>query len=119
MDRLKKRDPKSYRPDMALKTFKKADYRKALRRIVPLAPMLAANTILDRAQSSHMSRLPPGIAVWQATVSHIRHAETDYEALLSDGYDRGAARYFVLDDMNAVLEQWGSSQFLSTEDDVS
>ncbi len=102
---------------MALKNFKRADYQKALRRTVPLVPMIAAEAILNHAQARHLRNLPPAVAIWQSVVSHIRHAETDYDALLQEGYDRDAARFFVLDDINETLARWGATRFLDAGDE--
>ncbi|WP_428643163.1 DUF2293 domain-containing protein [Roseibium sp.] len=88
-------------------TKRQKEMRKALRVLLPRVPMADAEAILSVALSGHLRHLPPTICLWQATTSHIRHALTDYDTLLDDGYDRDAARYFVLDDMNAVLETWG------------
>ena len=41
----------------------------------------------------------------------------DYDALLADGYERDAARFFVIDDMNAVLEHWGSARRVTGDAD--
>ena len=42
------------------------------------------------------------------------------DVLLEDGYDRDAARFFVVDDINAVLSDWGShKRVTSDEEDVS
>ncbi|WP_346432974.1 DUF2293 domain-containing protein [Breoghania sp.] len=53
-----------------------------------------------------MRHLPPGIAVWLATTTHIRHAQIDYDALFAEGYDPDAARFFVVADMETVLTRW-------------
>ena len=63
-----------------------------------------------------MKALPPSVAVWLATVAHIRHAHTDYEALLEEGYDRDAARFFVIDRINAVLTSWRATRLLDPDD---
>jgi len=59
----------------------------------------------------------PETAAWLSITAYIRHRLTDYDELLDDGYDAESARFFVLDDMNAVLEQWGSPRRVSGEDD--
>lgn len=84
--------------------------RKALSRLLPRVPMYDAEVILEVALSAHLRHLPPSIALWEATTARVRHAHTDYEILLGEGYDRDAARYFVLDDMNAVLADWGCAR---------
>jgi len=91
--------------------------RKALRALLPRVPMADANDILDIALAGHLRHLPPSIAVWQAMTSHVRHAHTDYDDLLADGYDREAARFFVLEDMNTLLEDWGCSRAIDPNDD--
>ncbi|MEJ8474644.1 DUF2293 domain-containing protein [Roseibium algae] len=98
-------------------TKRQKNLRKALREIAPRVPMIDAEAILDTASAGHLRHLPPSIALWQATTSRIRHAHTDYDALLNDDYDRDAARYFVLDDMNEILEDWGSTKRLDAEED--
>jgi hypothetical protein len=45
-------------------------------------------------------------AVRLAVIAHIRHRETDYDRLLSRGYDRGEARLEVERAVGAVLRIW-------------
>jgi len=45
-------------------------------------------------------------AVRLAVIAHIRHRETDYDRLLSRGYDRGEARVEVERAVGAVLRSW-------------
>jgi hypothetical protein len=45
-------------------------------------------------------------AVYLAVVAHVRHAETDYDALLAQGYARWDARAQVEEDVARVLGQW-------------
>jgi hypothetical protein len=45
-------------------------------------------------------------AVRLAVIAHIRHAETKYDWLLANGYDRYAARAEVEDTVDRVLERW-------------
>jgi len=99
-------------------TKRKKDARKALRAILPRVPFSDAEAILQSALAGHLRHLPPSIAVWQATTSHIRHVWTDYDTLLEDGYDRDAARFFVIDEMNTVLETWGSAKRVESEEGV-
>ena len=91
-------------------TKRQREMRKALNQILPRVPMLDAEAILEVAQSRHLRHLPPSIAVWQATTARVRHAHTEYDALLEEGYDRDAARFFVIDAMNDVLTDWGSGR---------
>ena len=87
--------------------------RKALRALLPRVPMHDAESILAVALAGHLRHLPPTIALWQAATSHVRHERTDYDTLLEDGYDRDAARFFVLEDMNTVLKDWGCNREVS------
>jgi hypothetical protein len=45
-------------------------------------------------------------AIRLAVVAHIRHRETSYDDLLTGGYERGAARARVRDEVAAVLRAW-------------
>ena len=65
-----------------------------------------------------MRTLPPGIAAWLATVAHIRHQHTDYDQLLAEGYDRDAARFFVVDAINRVLTRWRATRLLEPDDEA-
>ena len=99
-------------------TKRQKDMRKALRTLLPRVPMHDAEAILTLALAGHLRHLPPSIALWQATTSHVRHDLTDYDLLLEDGYDRDAARFFVVDEMNAVLRGWGCNREVSDEPDA-
>lgn len=95
---------------------------RALTLTIPRAPYLDAETIREAARARHMRSLHPSTALWLAAIAHIRHAHTDYDALMDDGYDRDAARYFVLDDINAVLDRWGATRRLdpdATDEDAA
>jgi hypothetical protein len=47
-------------------------------------------------------------AVRLAVIAHIRHAETEYDVLLAQGYDRWDARAEVEADVSRVLAQWAA-----------
>jgi hypothetical protein len=81
--------------------------RRALRALAPGIPLSDAQAVLELAERRHMKDLPPSTALWLALGSHVRHVHTDYELLLADGYDREAARFFVVEDTDAVLAGWG------------
>jgi len=40
-------------------------------------------------------------------VSYVRHALTEYDSLLEEGYEQESARHFVANDMRTVLKEWG------------
>lgn len=48
-------------------------------------------------------------AVRLAVIAHIRHRETDYDSLLTRGFDRADARGVVKDEINEVLKKWGTT----------
>lgn len=90
---------------------------RALTALLPMAPYADMEKIRDEAGARHMKTLPPAIAVWLAAVAHIRHQHTDYESLLEEGYDRDSARFFVLDQTNAVLTSWRATRLLDPDED--
>ena len=81
----------------------------AVRILAPRIPRHEFDAVTDHALGSRgLSRPLPRAAAWLSMTAYIRHRLTDYDELLDDGYDAESARFFVLDDMNAVLEEWGS-----------
>lgn len=90
---------------------------KALTVLLPMAPYADIEKIRTDAGAPHLKALPVSIAVWLATVAHIRHAHTDYEKLLAEGYDRDSARFFVVDEINAWLTKWRATRLLDPDDD--
>jgi hypothetical protein len=89
--------------------------RKALRATAPGIPLADAQAVLERAIGGRLRYLPPSIALWLALTSHVRHRHTDYDALLADGYDRDAARYFVVEATDEVLRLWGCARSVADE----
>lgn len=81
--------------------------RKALRALAPGIPLIDAEAVVTLAERRHMKDLPPSTALWLALGSHVRHSHTDYDHLLAEGYDRDAARFFVVEETDAVLSSWG------------
>jgi hypothetical protein len=47
--------------------------------------------------------------VRKAVIAHIRHAETEYDELLAQGYERYDAREMVSSAIDEVLLQWKSN----------
>jgi hypothetical protein len=91
---------------------------KALTALLPLAPYADMERIRADASARHLRSLPATVAVWLATVAHVRHSHTDYEALLEDDYDRDSARFFVADQINAVLTRWRSTRMLEPDEEL-
>ncbi|WP_182084706.1 DUF2293 domain-containing protein [Aureimonas sp. ME7] len=83
--------------------------------LIPRVPFSDAEPIRDAAGSRHMKDLSPASAVWLATLAHIRHQHTEYDALRDEGYERDEALFFVLNEINEVLDGWGATRQLSSE----
>jgi hypothetical protein len=102
---------------MSAPTERRRAIDKALTLLIPMAPFIDAERIRRDAGSKHMKTLPPSIAVWLATVAHVRHQHTEYDRLLEEGYDRDAARFFVVDRINDVLTSWRATRLLDPDDE--
>ncbi|MEL7428690.1 MAG: DUF2293 domain-containing protein [Pseudomonadota bacterium] len=92
------------------------EIQKHLRTLVPMAPLADFIEIEAAALAGHLRHLPPSIAAWQAVTTIARHTHTDYDTLLHEGYDNDAARHFVLNDINTILDQWGCTRKLEETD---
>lgn len=102
---------------MKASTGRRRAIGKALTALLPMAPYADIEKIRAMALAAKMRDLPPSIAVWLATVTHARHAHTGYDALLAEGYDRDAARYFVVDEINEALTRWRATRLLEPDGD--
>ncbi|MEZ5812031.1 MAG: DUF2293 domain-containing protein [Rhizobiaceae bacterium] len=99
------------------RTSRQRAIARALTALLPLAPYADIEKIRADALGATFRALPPSIAVWLATVAHVRHEHTDYETLLDEGYDRDAARHFVIDEINGTLTRWQARRLLTADDD--
>ena len=90
---------------------------KALTALLPMAPYADMEKIRSDAGAVQMKTLPPTIAVWLAAIAHVRHMHTDYERLLTEGYDRDSARFFVIGQTNDVLTRWRATRLLEADDE--
>jgi hypothetical protein len=96
---------------------KRSDIEKALRQLAPDIPDYEAGAIADHALDSRgLNSASPQSAAWLSMVAFIRHALTEYDALLEEGYDQESARHFVAPDIQAVLSEWGVRRPLSVRD---
>ena len=84
--------------------------------LVPQASMDDFLAMEEVASAGHLRHLPPSIAAWQAVTTRARHQYTDYDALLSEGYDVDSARHFVLDSINEQLALWGCGEKVSDQE---
>jgi hypothetical protein len=96
---------------------RRTDIEIALRRLAPRIPDFEAEAIVDHARdSAGLRQSTPETAAWLAMTAYVRHALTDYDALLDEGYDPDSARFFVLDAMNEILAAWGAVRRVSGEE---
>src|SRR3569623_537260 len=79
----------------------------ALRHLAPRLPVHAFSAVVDHAMDSPgLSVASPENAAWLSLVAYARHTFTDYAALLAEGHDRDCARFFVAEELAALLAEW-------------
>ncbi len=93
-------------------TKRQTEIAKALRCLAPMIPFDEAEDVKQLARQPHLRSLPASVSVWLSLVAHIRHVHTDYDELMDEGYDREAARHFVMESINGVLQRWQSTRLL-------
>jgi hypothetical protein len=95
----------------------RTDVEAALRRLAPKIPPHEFGAVVDHAlDSKGLRSASPESAAWLSLVAYARHVFTEYDALLTQGYDRDSARHFVMTDMEAALQAWGVRRKLSEDD---
>jgi hypothetical protein len=95
---------------------KRSDTEAALRRLAPKIPPHEFQAVIDHARDSPGLRVAsPENAAWLSLVAYVRHALTDYDDLLAQGYDPDSARFFVAGEMQAVLDAWGVKRRLAED----
>lgn len=100
-------------------TRRQQDRRKALRALAPRIPFDEAEAVLAAAGQGSLRDLSPSASVWLALTARIRHVHTEYDQLLAEGYDRDAARFFVVGAMEEKLTEWGCARPVTDEDDAT
>lgn len=96
---------------------RRADIETALRRLAPGIPPHEFGAVVDHAlDSKGLRTASPEAAAWLSLVAYVRHNFTDYDLQLDEGYDRDSARFFVMDEINAVFEAWGVKRRVSDQD---
>ncbi len=96
---------------------KRAEIETALRRLAPRIPPHEFGAVVDHAIDSRGLRTStPETAAWLSLVAYVRHAFTDYDDLLAQGYDQDSARFFVAGEIETVLGQWGVVRRLAAGD---
>ena len=89
----------------------------ALRRLAPNIPAHEFGAVVDHALDSKGLRSAlPETAAWLSLVAYARHTFTEYDELLTQGYDRESARHFVMDDIALTLQGWGVRRKLNADD---
>ena len=89
----------------------------ALRHLAPRIPAHEFGAIVDHALDSEgLKTASLETAAWLSLVAYVRHVFTEYDALLAQGYDRDSARFFVADEIAAVLKDWGARRSLGADD---
>lgn len=94
-----------------------ADFAEAIRRQFPHCPAGRETEIAEHACRKYSGRVGRSArakafdpkAVRLAVLAHIRHRETDYDDLLTQGMDRYDARERVEERVTTLLEQWERS----------
>ncbi len=96
---------------------KRSEIEDALRHLAPHIPDFEAGAIADHAMDSRgLSCASARTAAWLSMVAFVRHALTEYDSLLEEGYDQEAARHFVAADIQAVLSECGVLRPLTPHD---
>jgi hypothetical protein len=89
----------------------------ALRQLAPLIPKHEFGAVIDHALlSPGLRAAAPETAAWLSLVAYVRHALTEYDELIRQGYDKDSPRFFVADAMRETLDRWGVRRPLSAED---
>jgi hypothetical protein len=95
---------------------RRAEIECALRELAPHIPRHEFGAVVDRAlDSTGLRSALPDTAAWLSLVAYVRHALTDYDDLLDEGYDRDSARHFVAAEIGAILDSWGVRRGLTPE----
>jgi hypothetical protein len=96
---------------------RRTDIEIALRRLAPKIPPHEFGAVADHAIDSRgLHHAAPEEAAWLSLVSYIRHQLTDYDDLLAQSYDHESARFFVADEMEETLAQWGVRRRLRADE---
>ena len=95
----------------------RAALEAALRRLAPKIPPHEFGAVIDHAlDSKGLRHAAAESAAWLSLVAYARHVFTEYDDLLTQGYDRESARHFVMDEIAARLSEWGVRRTLAADD---
>lgn len=88
----------------------------AVRGLAPKIPAHEFGAVIDHAlDSAGLKHAAPEEAAWLSLTAYVRHVFTDYDELLAQGYDQDSARFFVLEEMEAKLAEWGVRRTLGPQ----
>jgi hypothetical protein len=97
--------------------MRRNEIERALRILAPRLPAHEFEAVVDHAlTSAGLKSASAEAAAWLSLVAYARHVFTDYDELLSNGYDRESARFFVRGGLAGVLQEWGVRRPLSEGD---
>ncbi len=97
---------------------KRSEIEAALRRLAPKMPPHEFSAVIDHVlDSPGLRRASAESAAWLSLVAYLRHAFTDYDELLAQGYDRDSARFFVAEEMQEMLDAWGVKRQFNADND--
>ena len=94
-----------------------ARFAATVRELYPACPSGRERVIAEHACRKYSGRVGRSAtakkldaeAVRLAVIAHVRHAETNYDQLLSQGYERGDARGEVEGQVERVLARWAGA----------
>jgi hypothetical protein len=100
--------------DAAIDVRYRAKFAQHIREFYPGCPDLDAIAIAEHACLKHSGRVGRSAdakrfdpdAITLAVRAHIRHVHTEYDQLLTDGWDRHDARSHILSKVDAVIDRW-------------
>jgi hypothetical protein len=96
---------------------RRSDIETALKRLAPQIPDHEFGAVVDHALDSRgLRQAAPEEAAWLSLVAYVRHVFTDYDGLRDQDYDEDSARFFVAEEIEAVLKRWGARRRLVPED---
>ena len=96
---------------------RRSDIETALKRLAPQIPDHEFGAVVDHALDSRgLRNAAPEEAAWLSLVAYVRHVFTDYDMLRDQNYDEDSARFFVAEEIQAVLQGWGARRRLVAED---
>jgi hypothetical protein len=102
---------------LSVRSSARAEIEAALRWLAPRMPAHEFGAVVDHAiDSPGLRPASAETAAWLSLVAYVRHALTEYDELLQQGYDRDSARHFVAEEIDAILAGWGVARGVAPED---